>query len=68
MARGNVVEVIGLDSLGIEDVTDRMDREIEVVFLACEALFLGCRHQHPVFDERSGSVVEETGEAQYVHG
>jgi hypothetical protein len=63
----HVVQVVGGDPLGGEDVLDGVDRELVVVLLAREALLLGGGHDHAVAQEGGRRVVEEAGDPQDVH-
>ncbi len=67
VVEGDQVELAGGDPAFLQAVVDGVLREVEVVLLAREALFLGGRDDAPVLDEAGGAVVVESGDSENVH-
>src|SRR5262249_34184454 len=55
----HVVDAVEVATARLEAIADGIRREGGVVFLAREALLLGCSEDAPVLDQRRGAVVIE---------
>src|SRR5262249_19721612 len=63
----NHVHVLTLDAASTQTEVDGAGREVVVMLLTAEALFLGGRHEDPVLEECRAGVMEEAGNAEDIH-